>query len=561
MMVKDDHAPAPVAESGEKGGDMSKIDRMRFDSRSGDAILLAWILALALVAPASADPTIEITAVPPYAVDGFIEGEVTGVDFATHVVAVYIQIEGAGWWTKPSFAFPTVPIGVDGTFFADVATGGIDNRATIFCAALIPDDVTPPAVGGGSRIPADLAALAIDCHTRYGRTVDFAGYQWGVKEAPLPVGPGSMRFSYLPEDVWVDADGLHLTLNFHDGYWWATEVILLDSLGQGTYSFWTASELEDLDVNATFGAFTWDAHGDQETPLGDFSREIDFEDSRWGDPDDPTTSQMVVQPYTVPGSLERYTLPDLSLDPALTRFFTWQSDQVHFLALAGYHCPLDYPNPDVIHEWTFYDDPGSSHYVPDEGRETFRFNLWLNGAVPAGGQPIEVLIPDFTFTPLGATPPLALPGSDRTIDFGQSTSLGEMPPVSGGTGPYAYAWEVTAGSCDLSSDAAANPRLTAAGVGTCDAALVVTDGSRCESAAETVEIEVVCSSDLLIADEVIDAARDAVSLDRVTVERVTIEPGGSLEIAARGRVKIGNGTRVNAGGSLSVVIDPLADCP
>src|SRR5438445_5983570 len=80
---------------------------------------------------------IRITQIPTYAVDGVLRGTVAGVDPAQFRVAVYVQIEGLGWWTKPTFDAPTVPINPDGTFLADVSTGGIDNRATIFYAALV----------------------------------------------------------------------------------------------------------------------------------------------------------------------------------------------------------------------------------------------------------------------------------------------------------------------------------------------------------------------------------------------------------------------------------------
>ncbi len=284
------------------------------------AVFLALVFALAV----RADPTIEITEVPPYAVDGFIHGAVHGVDFSAHRVATYIQIEGAGWWTKPTLTAPTVPINPDGSFSVDVATGGIDNRATIYCAALVAAGVDPPTALGAGRVPANLDYLAIDCRERYGRTIEFAGHTWAVKEAPRPVGPGPVEaggnhFSYSPSDVWTDGEGLHLTINQHDGYWWATEVILLERLGYGTYTFQTQSRTDTLDVNATFGAFTWDSYGDDEASGRSTHREIDFEDSRWGNATDPTNAQMVVQPWDEPGNLRRYTIPDLSGDMALTR--------------------------------------------------------------------------------------------------------------------------------------------------------------------------------------------------------------------------------------------------
>ena len=158
-------------------------------------------------------------------------------------------------------------------------------------------------------------------------------------------------------------------------------------------------------------------------------------------------------------------------------------------------------------------------------------------------------------------PPVALPGPDHGIDYGQSTVLGEDPPVSGGTPPYVYAWSLPAGAgCQLDSTSAANPVLTADRVGTCDATLSVTDASRCESSAAAA-IDVACATDLELVDEVIDSLRKAASLGTVGLEEVTVEPAGQLEIETRVRVEIKEGTRVESGGSLSVVIDPLADCP
>lgn len=353
--------------------------------------------------PRYAPATIKITQLPTYGVDGFLGGVVSGAAPASYRVAVYIQIEGIGWWTKPTFANPTVPINPDGTFQADVATGGLDNRATIFCAALVPANVTPPPASGAGRIPAGLAPVAIDCVERFSRIIEFAGRSWGVKEAPTGVGPGNNRFSNLPGDVFVDNNGLHLTIHFHDGAWWATEVVLLDRLGHGTYSLLTSSNVNTLDPDVTFGAFTWDPYGDDESGA-DPHREIDFEDSRWGNGADPTNAQEVVQPFSVTGNLHRYTIPDLGSDPALTRFFTWSQDQIEFSALRGDSSPANYPPGSVIDHYVYQHDPSAGHYVPTTGRESFRFNLWLNSGAtaPANGQPAEVVIKDFTFSPAGS---------------------------------------------------------------------------------------------------------------------------------------------------------------
>ncbi len=371
------------------------------------------LCAVSLVSPPlfCDDASISITSMPPYGKGGVVTGVVSGVDPEAHKVANYIYIDGAGWWIKPTVDPPTVPIDLnDGTFKWTLVGVGLDPFAFIICAALISDDVTPPVALGSWRIPRDLEYIAIDCKKRYGPTLEFAGYTWAVKGAPAPVGPGGNRFSLRPEDVFVENGQLHLTIKFYDSYWWSTEVILLDSLGYGTYTFQTNSRVDVLNANATFGAFTWDSFGDDDSvPVCDDDsksgychREIDFEDGRWGNSLDTKNAQMAVQSWDWPGNRHRYTLPDLNGDTALTRCFSWASDRIEFLALRGHHShcdPLrmDGGDEDVIDKWVY--TAGNDHYVPARGRETFHFNLWLNKSSPASGQPVEVVITDFTFTP------------------------------------------------------------------------------------------------------------------------------------------------------------------
>ena len=363
----------------------------------------ACALDLALAASGASAQTLTITSVPPYGTLGSITGQVTGVDPATHHVATYIQIEGSGWWTKPTVENPTVPIAANGNFSADVGTGGplsLDSRATIFCAALLPIGESPPTVEGLGRIPASLTPLADDCEERYSRTFSFKGHTLAVKEAPSPVGPGNNRFSDRLADVFVDAAGLHLRIDSHDGEWWSTELILLASFGYGTYVVQTDSRNDLLDPQVTFGIFSWDAYGDDDAVPGAANREIDFEDSRWGDGLDLTNAQWVVQPYPVLGNLERYTIPDLSADAALTRFFSWLPGGIQFTALQGHHAPCCFPPSALIGHGLYLEDAAANHFVPSEGRERLRLNLWINGGgQPANGLPAEVLITDISYLP------------------------------------------------------------------------------------------------------------------------------------------------------------------
>lgn len=372
---------------------------------------------VSLVIVGSEIPTIDITETPAYGSDGLLHGLVAGVNFATHQVATYLYVDGSGWWTKPTFASPAVPINQDGSFAVDVVAGGLDAWATIYCTAVLPDDVTVPIADGDGSLPAELASLAvaIDYQERYGRTVEFAGYTWAVKEASLPVGPGANRFSSDEADVWVDEEGLHLTINYHDGQWWSSEVVLLDSLGYGTYAIQTDSRNDILDANAVFGAFTWDPYGDDEAIPGWPYREIDIEDSRWGEAASTPNSQFVVQPWEPAGHRRQYTLPDLGDNPALTRFFNWQPSQIEFVALAGYYSATDYPSEAVIEVWTFSQNAEAGMIVPGAGREQFRLNLWLLDAAPAEGESVEVVIRDFTHLSAGG-PYQINEGEDLSLD-------------------------------------------------------------------------------------------------------------------------------------------------
>jgi len=243
-------------------------------------------------------------------------------------------------------------------------------------------------------------SVAATYQQRFGTNLAFAGQHWGVKEAPAPVGPGGNLFSADSNDVWVDQDGLHLTVQNHGSQWYSTEVVLTENLGYGTYVFQTSSRQDILDANATFGAFTWDPFGDDERVQAWPNREIDFEDTRWGDPLSITSSQTVVQPYSVPSALNEFTLPDLSGNASLTRFFTWSPGRVEFYSLLGHHEPASFPLEAIIDHYVYSENLGIGQIVPEPGRENFRFNLWLNDVSPFDGQSVEVVINDFQFIDL-----------------------------------------------------------------------------------------------------------------------------------------------------------------
>jgi hypothetical protein len=207
------------------------------------------------------------------------------------------------------------------------------------------------------------------------KTVAFDGFTWTVKASTRKLGPGPNLFS--PDLAWVDSSGaLHLRIAKVGGRWNASEVINQATLGYGTYSWTVRADLDALDRQVVLGLFTWN-----DDPAYNH-RELDVEFARWGNAADPTNGQFVVQPYDHAGNLQRVTqAPGLA---TTTHGFTWRPDRVDFFSTAS-PTTWSYAGPDV----------------PRPGGENARMNLWLfRGVAPSDGQPAEVVITDFTFTPL-----------------------------------------------------------------------------------------------------------------------------------------------------------------
>jgi hypothetical protein len=321
-----------------------------------------------------------------------LQGHVSCVNPADYKVAVYIYV--SGWWNKPTWASPLTPIRPDGTWTADITTGGLDAQATQIAAFLVPNGYTPPLMAGGQVLPAELYSNAVAyliVERKPTRTIQFSGYTWKVKSSAFPVGPGPNNFSDSPNDVWVDNDGrLHLKIVNRNGKWYCTEVIATQSLGHGVYTFTVASRVDLLDKNVVLGLFTWD----DAAPQFNY-REMDIEFSRWGE-DAGQNAQYVVQPWTRSGNRHRFDMTLSGNDS--THSFTWRPAQIQFNSWQGRNAP---PNPsDAIHSWTY-----TGQDIPPAGGENARINLWLlDGKPPADGQEVEVVVESFAFAP--STTPL-----------------------------------------------------------------------------------------------------------------------------------------------------------
>ncbi len=225
----------------------------------------------------------------------------------------------------------------------------------------------------------------------YQRLLAFSGFQWSAKAHDVPLGPGPNLFSSREEDLWVDHEGLHLTISKRDGNWYCTEVVLQESLGYGSYIFHTKTEPDDLDPSVVAGMFTWEAG----LPLP--NRELDFEFARWSKPGDRNNAQFVIQPYSTPGNLLRYRVEPDKKDPYLTQVLTWQPGRVQFKTARGRFESQRIPESAVIAAWTRTGDG-----VQAPKNENIRINLWLHdGKPPATDKPINLIVSKFLYLPPG----------------------------------------------------------------------------------------------------------------------------------------------------------------
>ena len=341
----------------------------------------------------AAVPSILITNLPAYGSTNDLGGKVLNANPATQAVAVFIYVPGYGWVSKPTCGQPLTPIQANGTWSADITTGGGDANATRIAALLVSTNYSEPCVLGLANLPTNVyaQALAKTVVTRAQpgvRFLSFSGYDWWVKNFATPVGPGPNIFSDSTNNVWTDTNGwLHLRITHRSNAWQCAEIVSARTFGYGDYRFEINSPVDALDPNVTLGLFTW-----SDGPAYTY-REIDVEAGRWSNPADTDNAQFVVQPYNLSGHLVRYRVPTNVTNS--THLFTWQSAQISHASQRGPYYPN--PNPtNVIATWSY------ALTVPQTGDENVRLNLWLvSGNPPTDNQETEVILKNFQFVPLG----------------------------------------------------------------------------------------------------------------------------------------------------------------
>ncbi len=373
------------------------------------AAILGVVLMDGAVRAAVPTPSIIITNLPAYgSTTSNLSGYIQNADPTTNAVIVFIYVAGA-WYSKPSCASQLTSIQADGSWTADITTSSSDKTATEIAAFLVPANYNLPCVNGDSALNIPTQALAVVYANRSNpsaRQFNFSGYHWWVRtSAGNLAGPGPNYFSDSTNNAWLDAQGaLHLKITYTNSTWQCVEVISERNFGYGQYRFTVNAPVNTLDASAVLGLFTWS----NDSAYND--REIDVEFSRWNYAFGTNyVGDYAVSPYN-PGQVLRLSLPAGITNS--THSFIWQSNNVAFQGLDGNFDPAP-PAGNILQTWS------CSHGIPPAGGEQVHINLWLNkGNPPVNGQPVEVVISNFTYVPLGLPPPAQL---------GQPTGLPESP--------------------------------------------------------------------------------------------------------------------------------------
>jgi hypothetical protein len=337
-------------------------------------------------------PILTLTDLPPYGSSSPIQVHVRWVDPKDYRIATYIFISGSGYWTKPTFAQPTVELSPTGEATIPVVTGGSDQFAVKFALFLVRADYVPPSCGPCSDLPLELftdpavIANAFADRPALLKTILFAGKQWKIKQSDALVGPGPNYFSDSSDNVFVDDQGrLHLRITQRNGLWYCAEIFTEDGLDYGQYRFSLADAPPVADKNTILGLFTWDDLSDD--AAAHHNREIDIEFGKFGD-ESRLPGSYTVQPYTNAGNTFLFD-PSALQGRSSTHSFKWGPQSVDFESRVSNN-PADPP----VAVWSY-----AGPDIPPPGRGGVRINLWLfNGTPPQDSQEVEAIIENFERT-------------------------------------------------------------------------------------------------------------------------------------------------------------------
>jgi exo-beta-1,3-glucanase (GH17 family) len=210
----------------DKGGNLKPGMQRVFD---GETIPKNW--STGEIPGGSGTPAIELTCVPPYGSKEFLQGQVWHVRPDDFKVAIYIYIgQLNGWWNKPTYDERLTAINCDGSWAANIVTGGIDERATMLIAFLVPKEYFPPMANRAPELPAalDSAAIAWVARTR----VPSSG-AWGLMKKGGILEVASSNGTEFPQYAALHAKDSYFRMNYGPGSDWGTSAILLPSFWEG----------------------------------------------------------------------------------------------------------------------------------------------------------------------------------------------------------------------------------------------------------------------------------------------------------------------------------------
>ncbi len=352
------------------------------------------ILIYSLSVRGQTNEMIRLTYVPEWGnASGNLYGKVIADPKAYKVAGLIFIEEAGGWWTKPSFETPAVQIASDSSFMIDFTSGTLDRYCTRLMALLVPSNYKVPVFDGRSGLPSDFLnhPYAIIARNHGDRKLKWAGINWTVKRTVenVSISPGPNLFNSDENNVIVDEHSLlHLKINKNlTGKWLCSELIADTSLGFGTYTFHLKSRVDNLDLNAIMGIFTWDDIAPYFTraPEGYF-REYDIEFGYWSIPGN-NVAQYVIQPWNESKNIFRFPMGS---EVNTIHQWTWGKNMIKFLSMRE--------DSTVIAQFEY-----NGNYYKDPGTENIRINLWLNfGQAPQSNQ--EVVLSGFHFEPFLAAP-------------------------------------------------------------------------------------------------------------------------------------------------------------
>lgn len=222
-------------------------------------------------------------------------------------------------------------------------------------------------------------------------TVNWKGHTWQVTSGGMAgVCQGN------PANVTVDANGyLHFRIANAGGTWTAAEIFTTDRLGFGTYQWHVDGPIDVYDKNVVLGLFPY---GPAAGIGSDGTNEIDIEYSRWGRENGPNGD---FTNYPASGTTigERSYTFSLGGSTLSTSRFIWTTTSITS-SLLGELQPV--AGGDRLIESFRYAPANPTMNIPQQALP-LGMNLWCFDAPPSNGQPVEIVIRDFTFVPEGSS--------------------------------------------------------------------------------------------------------------------------------------------------------------